>query len=44
MDLILWRHAEAEPGEPDQGRTLTAKGEKQEQESKNTRIRPAFNP
>ena len=29
MDLILWRHAEAEPGEPDQGRRLTAKGLKQ---------------
>lgn len=29
MDLILWRHAEAEPGEPDLGRRLTAKGEKQ---------------
>ena len=29
MDLILWRHAEAEPGEPDLGRTLTGKGEKQ---------------
>ena len=26
MDLILWRHAEAEPGEPDLGRGLTAKG------------------
>jgi phosphohistidine phosphatase len=26
MDLILWRHAEAEPGEPDHGRRLTAKG------------------
>ena len=26
MDLILWRHAEAEPGEPDMGRRLTAKG------------------
>ena len=26
MDLILWRHAEAEPGEPDFGRRLTAKG------------------
>ena len=26
MDLILWRHAEAEPGEPDLGRRLTAKG------------------
>lgn len=29
MDLVLWRHAEAEPGEPDDGRKLTAKGEKQ---------------
>lgn len=29
MELILWRHAEAEPGEPDLGRKLTAKGEKQ---------------
>lgn len=29
MDLILWRHAEAEPGEPDLGRRLTPKGEKQ---------------
>lgn len=29
MDLILWRHAEAEDGVPDQGRKLTAKGEKQ---------------
>lgn len=29
MELILWRHAEAEPGEPDHGRKLTAKGEKQ---------------
>ena len=26
MDLILWRHAEAEPGEPDLGRRLTPKG------------------
>ena len=26
MELILWRHAEAEPGEPDLGRRLTAKG------------------
>jgi phosphohistidine phosphatase len=26
MDLILWRHAEAEPGEPDFGRRLTSKG------------------
>ncbi len=29
MDLVLWRHAEAEPGEPDLGRRLTAKGLKQ---------------
>jgi phosphohistidine phosphatase len=29
MDLILWRHAEAEPGLPDLGRRLTAKGLKQ---------------
>lgn len=29
MELILWRHAEAEAGEPDLGRQLTAKGEKQ---------------
>jgi phosphohistidine phosphatase len=29
MDLILWRHAEAEPGEPDLGRQLTGKGRKQ---------------
>ncbi|HEY1461155.1 MAG TPA: phosphohistidine phosphatase SixA [Casimicrobiaceae bacterium] len=29
MDLILWRHAEAEPGEPDLGRRLTSKGHKQ---------------
>ena len=32
MDLILWRHAEAEEGEiltPDQKRRLTARGEKQ---------------
>jgi phosphohistidine phosphatase len=29
MDLILWRHAEAEPGEPDFERALTAKGQKQ---------------
>lgn len=29
MDLILWRHAEAEDGIPDQTRKLTAKGEKQ---------------
>jgi phosphohistidine phosphatase len=29
MDLVLWRHAEAEPGQPDLGRRLTAKGLKQ---------------
>jgi phosphohistidine phosphatase len=29
MDLILWRHADAEPGEPDLARRLTAKGIKQ---------------
>lgn len=29
MDLILWRHAEAEPGAPDLGRRLTPKGLKQ---------------
>ena len=29
MDLILWRHCEAEPGEPDLGRRLTPKGQKQ---------------
>jgi len=29
MDLILWRHAEAEDGEPDAARALTAKGRKQ---------------
>ena len=29
MELILWRHAEAEPGEPDQERKLTQKGQKQ---------------
>jgi len=29
MELILWRHAEAEIGEPDEGRKLTAKGQKQ---------------
>lgn len=29
MELILWRHAEAEIGEPDAGRILTAKGHKQ---------------
>lgn len=29
MDLILWRHAEAEEGFPDEARQLTQKGEKQ---------------
>lgn len=29
MDLILWRHAEAEDGFPDLARALTAKGHKQ---------------
>lgn len=29
MDLILWRHADAEAGEPDLARRLTAKGHKQ---------------
>jgi len=29
MELLLWRHCEAEPGEPDLGRSLTGKGEKQ---------------
>ncbi len=29
MELILWRHAEAEVGEPDLSRALTAKGLKQ---------------
>ena len=29
MELILWRHAEAEDGIPDQARELTAKGRKQ---------------
>ena len=29
MDLILWRHADAEDGVPDAERKLTAKGEKQ---------------
>ena len=31
MNLILWRHAEAEDGSPDAARKLTAKGEKQAQ-------------
>ncbi len=29
MDLILWRHAEAGPGEPDAERPLTTRGHKQ---------------
>jgi phosphohistidine phosphatase len=29
MDLILWRHAEAEDGGPDRGRSLTPRGQKQ---------------
>ncbi len=29
MDLILWRHCEAEAGEPDLGRRLTPKGVRQ---------------
>ena len=29
MDLILWRHAEAEDGAPDRSRELTARGRKQ---------------
>jgi len=33
MELILWRHAEAEPGEPDLGRQLSSKGEKQARRS-----------
>jgi phosphohistidine phosphatase len=31
MDLILWRHAEAEEGAPDAKRELTARGRKQAQ-------------
>lgn len=31
MELILWRHAEAEEGFPDSSRKLTAKGKKQAQ-------------
>jgi len=31
MDLILWRHAEAQDGKPDLHRELTAKGRKQAQ-------------
>lgn len=29
MDLIIWRHADAAPGTPDDARELTAKGHKQ---------------
>ena len=29
MELLLWRHCEAERGEPDLGRVLSGKGEKQ---------------
>lgn len=29
MELILWRHAEAEDGEPDEERRLTGRGKKQ---------------
>lgn len=29
MELILWRHAQAEVGEPDEGRELTQQGRKQ---------------
>lgn len=31
MDLILWRHAQAEEGSPDHARQLTAQGRKQAQ-------------
>jgi phosphohistidine phosphatase len=31
MDLLLWRHADAEPGRPDLERKLTPKGETQAQ-------------
>lgn len=31
MNLILWRHADAEDGMPDAGRRLTTKGKKQAQ-------------
>ncbi len=31
MELLLWRHAEAEIGEPDEGRVLTTKGIRQAQ-------------
>lgn len=29
MELILWRHADAQPGDPDLARPLTAKGRRQ---------------
>ena len=32
MDLVLWRHAEAEDGMPDMKRPLTARGKKQAQQ------------
>ncbi|RFC34313.1 MAG: phosphohistidine phosphatase, SixA [Candidatus Nitrotoga sp. MKT] len=32
LDLILWRHADAEDGVPDDARKLTVKGEKQAQQ------------
>jgi phosphohistidine phosphatase len=32
MELVLWRHAEAEDGVPDMTRALTAKGRKQAQQ------------
>ena len=32
MDLLLWRHAEAEDGIPDSKRKLTSRGEKQAQQ------------
>ena len=32
MDLLLWRHAEAEDGSPDNKRKLTARGAKQAQQ------------
>jgi len=32
LDLILWRHADAEDGVPDNARKLTSKGEKQAQQ------------
>lgn len=31
MDILLWRHAEAEAGEPDEGRALTSKDVRQAQ-------------